>query len=162
MERLERLPSTHSTIVRYRDSLLERQGGVDPVLAKPPIRPVLDHDHKSGRCRGTLENEMNAFIGKVENAYGRFLSHLTQESISAILRRLADYLEQDYSANPLHHTEIGKSVRSFRSMSADAQKDLLRSLGAADEDMKNSKKRGDCFRKMLKSNRVLGNWRKPS
>lgn len=113
----------------YREYLLEQQGNCDQIIVKPITNAVLDHQHFAPyRCRAVLQNECNAFEGKVYNAYRRYLKHLTKDSLSNILRNLAWYLEQDYSNSPKHHTAIKSELRGFKKASAGKQKEVLTKL----------------------------------
>ena len=38
----------HNEIKSYRESVLKKQKGIDPISLLPITDPVLDHDHKTG------------------------------------------------------------------------------------------------------------------
>lgn len=113
----------------HRTAVLIQQRNIDPIINKAITDPCLDHQHfGEQRCRGVLQREVNSFEGKVQNAFNRYIKHLTDESISDVLRRLADYLEQDYTQNPVHHTALTNDVNKFKRLSAQEQKQMLLAL----------------------------------
>jgi len=114
----------------YRNELLKVQQGIDPIIQKTITDPCLDHQHfGTQQCRGVLQREVNSFEGKVQNAFNRYIKHLTADSVSTVLRRLADYLEQDYSQCPVHHTALTVDVNRFKRLSAQEQKRVLEGFG---------------------------------
>jgi hypothetical protein len=97
----------------YRDALLARQQGICPVCGKRIEEDgVLDHDHKTGRIRAVLHRGCNRAEGKVLRAL-----QWAGGATPATLRRLASYLEADWSDRPLHpthKTETDKRLRTLR------------------------------------------------
>ena len=113
----------------HRTAVLLQQNGIDPIINKAITDPCLDHQHfGTQNCRGVLQREVNSFEGKVQNAFNRYIKHLTDESISNVLRRLADYLEHDYSTNPVHHTALTNDVNKFKRLPAQEQRNTLLAL----------------------------------
>jgi hypothetical protein len=94
---------TAKTLQGHRAKLLEEQGGMDPIAAIPITAPALDHDHSTGHCRAVLQREINAFEGKVFNAYRRYVRHLGV-SLDAVLLGLVVYHSRDWSQEPMHPT----------------------------------------------------------
>jgi hypothetical protein len=110
-----------SQIKDYRDKEKEKVDGICPLFEVPldtntKTRSCLDHSHdiprkgednsECGRVRGVLSNTSNMLLGRLEkywNKYGNKNTHLT---FSEFLRNCADYMDQDFSNNPLHHTEV--------------------------------------------------------
>ena len=88
-------------LAAYREAKLKEQNGMDPIILKPITVPCLDHDHQRGFCRMVLQREVNAFEGKVTNAYKRYIRHLGV-SLSTVLAGLMWYDQKDFSQNPLH------------------------------------------------------------
>ena len=88
-----------------REKLLEQNNNKCPILGIEitPKEAVLDHIHKrkltdeispnSGVIRNTIHNGVNAFVGKIENAYIRFIPKNSQ-SLPELLRSIADYIEK--------------------------------------------------------------------
>lgn len=88
---------------------------------------VTDHDHLEGHVRKTLDRNSNQLLGKTERNYQRFLGYKKGiDPLPVILRRMAAYLEEDYSGNPLHHSWVDIEVRKFGRMNKDAQQQILR------------------------------------
>lgn len=49
----------------YRNELLNKQNGIDPIIKEPITKPVLDHYHNDNQhCREVLQNEVNAWERK--------------------------------------------------------------------------------------------------
>lgn len=114
----------------FRNVLLLQQNNLDPIIQKKITDPCLDHQHFGEQhCRAVLQREVNSFEGKVQNAFNRYMKHLTDDPLPDVLRRLADYLEQDYSQNPVHHTALTADVNKFKRLPAQEQKSTLEGLG---------------------------------
>jgi hypothetical protein len=61
---------------------------------------VLDHDHKSGHCRGVLHRGCNAMLGHIENNRAR---HMMKDGrLFRFLRGVQEYLTADHTQRPLH------------------------------------------------------------
>lgn len=113
---------SQAQISRYRDELLEAQGG-RCVLCGELINgdAVLDHDHKSGHVRGVLHRSCNGLEGKIANwikSFGRNLD------MSSLLSSLLEYQSRDHSSkplHPLHKTEIDKSIKKLQRLSKSAK-----------------------------------------
>lgn len=106
----------HKELKAYRDIVLNKQKGIDPISLLPITDPVLDHDHKTGHVRQVLQREINAFEGKVINAFNRYCRHLGA-SIEDVLIGLIEYWSLDYSDNPIHPrhvTEKGRLIRKYK------------------------------------------------
>ena len=139
----------------YRKELLAKQKGIDPVIGIEINNPVLDHYHEdSQHCRQVLQNEVNAFEGKVVNSYKRMLSHLTDKSVYEVLRSLADYLEKNNNIpddeKVIHHTALTKDVNKFKRLPAKTQISVLESFGIVPES--NTNKRAKQARKLIRDN----------
>lgn len=139
----------------YRNSLLKAQNNIDPIIKEKINKgsEVLDHAHHGEqRCRGVLVREVNSFEGKVQNAFNRYMKHLTDKPLPEILRNLADYLEQDNSTKPIHHTALTIDVKKFSRKPAEEQKQILSSFGLTPES--NQKKRAQQARKLIKDGKL--------
>jgi len=69
----------------------------------------LDHCHDQGYVRSVLPRNINTLEGKIKNAFIRYGKKKCAESgisYSDFLRNLADYVEHDWSTNPLHCTHL--------------------------------------------------------
>lgn len=138
---------------KYRSELLKEQNGLDPIINKPVKDAVLDHKHYGDQeCRAVLDRTVNSFEGKVQNAFNRYVKHLTDADISTVLRSLADYYERDTSTTPIHHTALTIDVRRFKSLPAKQQFDILESFGVVPES--NVKKRSNQARKLIKEGKL--------
>lgn len=137
----------------YRNELLKKQKGIDPILGINITKPVLDHYHENTQyCREVLQNEVNAWEGRVTNGIKRYLGHLTNLPPHVILRNLADYLERNSNIpeeeQVIHHTALTVDVNKFKRLPAYQQISLLESLGIVPET--NTKKRANQARKLIK------------
>ena len=80
------------------------------------------------------------------------MKHLTDKPLPEILRNLADYLEQDYSENKIHHTALSVDVNKFKALPADRQREILISLDTVPES--NNAKRANQARKLIKTGKL--------
>lgn len=79
-------------------------------------KACLDHDHSvplrgrcntnCGRVRGSICNTSNLLLGRLEKYWWKYGEKHTHLTFSEFLRRSADYLEKDYSENPVHPREV--------------------------------------------------------
>lgn len=139
---------------KYRNELLKKQNNIDPIIGITITKPVLDHYHdKNQHCREVLQNEVNAFEGKVVNSYKRMLGHLTDMPIQEVLRNLADYLEKNNAIKDeeqvIHHTALSIDVNKFKRMPAQKQIEILESTGLIAES--NTAKRAKQVRILIKN-----------
>lgn len=141
---------TPKDVQKERDRLVKLQNGIDPILNQHFVETVcLDHDHETMHVRAALNRNVNAFEGKVVNAYTRCLKWLTDVPLPVILRRLADYYEQDYSSNPYHPAFQKKLQVEFNKLK-EAEKDkILNQFGY--ESGRNGADRKVIFKKLLLS-----------
>lgn len=148
----KRLKNTNEAAL-YRNELLKKQNGEDPIIKEKIKKPVLDHYHQNHQhCRGVLQNEVNAWEGKVQNSFNRYIKHLTDKPLHEVLRNLADYIEK-HSSTPenemiIHHTALTVDVRKFKSLPANKQIDILKEFGVEPET--NSDKRSKQARRLIK------------
>lgn len=108
----------------FRLQQLEKQGGICPLCLRVILdsEAVLDHDHKSGYCRGTLHRGCNSFLGKVENARIRYGLYET-EAFKAFLSNVYEYIDSNLDVfHPTHRTEEEKRIR--RNLRAKKQRAL--------------------------------------
>lgn len=141
---------TPKDVQKERDRLVKLQNGIDPILGEPFVETVcLDHDHETMHVRAALNRNVNAFEGKVVNAYTRCLKWLTDVPLPVILRRLADYYERDYTSNP-YHPSFNKKLQVEFNKLKEAEKDrVLNQFGY--ESGKNGADRKAIFKKLLSS-----------
>jgi len=141
---------TPSEVKEERKRLFKLQNEIDPILKKKIDfkDSVCDHDHNTQYCRATLHRQTNAFEGLVFNAYVRCLKWVSDETLSNILRNLADYLEKDYSNNAIHPGHIKKICTMFNSLTEKQKETILQSMH---ETGSNSKQRKEIFKKLVLS-----------
>lgn len=96
---------TEEDKIQYRQGLFNNQRGVCPLCDEVMNVEdgVLDHHHGTGHCRQVICNMCNVSEGKIKKVFFRFVGHRGVD-FSGFLRRLADYLEVDYTDQPLHTT----------------------------------------------------------
>lgn len=76
--------------------------------------PCLDHDHYDGKCRGVIGSTLNLFEGGVQKLWSKHMEGKTGLTMSETLRRLADYLEKDFSQNKLHGEIVADLKKSLK------------------------------------------------
>ena len=94
-----------SQVKSFRESLIREQGGVC-AICKTEFQPgtaVLDHDHKTGHCRGAIHRACNSVLGKIENGrrFGKAFDPVK------FAEGLVEYLTMEQTL-PLHHTHKAK------------------------------------------------------
>lgn len=89
-------------IAKYRDEILLDQQGVCAILGEVMEKPCLDHDHFDGKVRGVIGSTLNLFEGGVQKLWSKHMEDKTDLTMSEVLRRMADYLERDYSSRKFH------------------------------------------------------------
>jgi hypothetical protein len=120
-----------------------------PLFGMTDFIPVVDHDHQTGRIRDVLSNEANAMLGKIENFY-KTRGANAKYSLPSVLRRMADYLEQDQG--PLHPVGTRQLTKRFNRMKKEEQIAILKKHGAgglAVVSCKNSKDRTKLYRSLI-------------
>jgi len=115
---------------------------------------VVDHCHTTGEVRGVLHRQSNAFLGKVENAWKRYVSSRADVSLPDALRRMADYIEFS-RAGLLHPIGATQMQKKFKQKKTEDQLNILLDLGVniEDKDLSNSDKRSKLFRKIITQNK---------
>ena len=99
---------TQALIPVVRRKMLAEQGGLcllcgEKITEGQGTTAVLDHDHADGHIRGVLHRGCNAMLGHLENNRPRH--QLTDPAkFRRYLLAVADYIEADYSHQPLHST----------------------------------------------------------
>ncbi|EFJ0710117.1 hypothetical protein [Escherichia coli] len=141
----------------YRNELLKKQNGIDPIIGIEITKPVLDHYHGGNQhCRQVLQNEVNGWEGRVANSYKRCLSHLTDKPLHEVLRNLADYLERNNhipeDEQVIHHTALTVDVAKFKRLPATQQNAILSDLGVVPGG--NVKERTKQARKLIKDGKL--------
>lgn len=136
-------------IKAYKTQEIKVKGNLCPVLkvSLEVSNTVLDHDHTTGYCRQVIDRNLNQLLGKIESNYKRFIGVKMQlnNPLPHLLRNLADYIEKDYSRNPLHPSWIDLEIRRFGRENKAVQETALKANGITPG--KTSKERTKQFRK---------------
>lgn len=111
-------------IKKYREKLLKEQKGIDPLTNQVIQSPTLDHSHLSGNTRQVLDRNSNQFEGKIMSAFNRFLKHQGVQ-LQQVLLNLVEYLNKDYSKNPIHPKSISLLIKRFSRLNIKQQKQTL-------------------------------------
>lgn len=101
-------------IAELREKLIKEQNGIDPLTGEPLRKPVLDHCHLDGCCRGVLESFINMFEGRILKTWMKYCNDHTDTSLSVVLRNLADYLEKDWLNMPLHGAYVDDQAKFIK------------------------------------------------
>jgi len=111
----------------------------------------VDHCHKSGMVRGVVSRVGNSLLGKIENfAYRR--CQVSQSHLPAVLRAIADYVEQE-QLDVLHPVGLTQLSKRFKSLTSEKQKATLVDLGAKRKQImecSNASERTKLFRELTK------------
>jgi len=111
----------------------------------------VDHCHKSGMVRGVVSRVGNSLLGKIENfAYRR--CQVSQSHLPAVLRAIADYVEQE-QLDVLHPVGLTQLSKRFKSLTSEKQKATLVDLGAKRKQLmecSNASERTKLFRELTK------------
>ena len=116
------------------------QQGLCPVCGRELDSDIqqnhLDHDHdlngpKAGKIRGLLCNLCNAAEGQMKHKFSR--SGLKGRNVDYLewLQNLLTYLQQDYTANPIHPNFIGDKSKEFSRLGKDEMIEEMISFGFA-------------------------------
>ena len=108
----------------------------DYITGLPIKKVVLDHSHKTGELRGTLDNQSNQFLGKIESAYTRFIGY--QENaleLSYILHNVINYLSSEPS-DILHPSYVNILIKRFSRYTKKKQVLILYKEGVVDKSAK--------------------------
>lgn len=136
---------------KLKDWRVEHQPKSCPLLLRKTSDWVVDHCHKSGMVRGVVSRVGNSLLGKIENfAYRR--CQISQSHLPAVLRGIADYLEQE-QLDVLHPVGLTQLSKRFKSLTSEKQKATLVDLGAKRKQLmecSNASERTKLFRELTK------------
>ena len=136
---------------KLKDWRVEHQPKSCPLLLRKTSDWVVDHCHKSGMVRGVVSRVGNSLLGKIENfAYRR--CQVSQGHLPAVLRGIADYLEQE-QLDVLHPVGLTQLSKRFKSLTSEKQKATLVDLGAKRKQLmecSNASERTKLFRELTK------------
>ncbi len=139
----------NTTDVKHvREQLIKEQNNKCLVtgLDIPPKQHVLDHTHDDTQLvRGVLHRQVNAFLGKAENAYMRLMQWWYPNDLPALLRECADYLEREEDTRFRHNGWIKKVNTAFNKLKESDKDKVLELMGL--EKGKNGAERKKLFQK---------------
>ena len=138
----------------------EHTPDADPVSGQPISNPVVDHDHVTGMIRGVLDSEINAWEGRIYNAYKKLSPSVKALPYPDMLEALAAYLRRKETAF-LHPVGCVQLYKRFGRMKKDEQIAILEGLRQAGKKVKtedilacaSSKERVALYRNLLMSTR---------
>lgn len=141
---------TTKELQEQRSMMYNLQCKQDPIVREeiPLNKVVLDHCHKTDHCRAALHRQSNAALGKIENAYIRYIRPFFDITIETWLRNVAEFLEGDYTGNALHPGWLKRCCTKFNSLNARQKDYVLTELGAY-QPRSNDDKRKLAFRALL-------------
>ena len=143
------------TANKIKDYRQENRPDYCPISGVTMTNPALDHDHETGMVRGVIDGEVNAFLGRIENAFMRLSHPVRQKALPEMLRGIASFLEQEQT-NVLHPKGAVDLAKRFERKTKAEQDAILAQLNAEVLDIqacKNSKERTKLYSKMVKSNK---------
>lgn len=112
----------------------------------PPKQHVLDHAHDDNQLvRGVLHRQVNAFLGKAENAFMRLMQWWYPNDLPALMRECADYLEREEDTRFRHNGWIKKINTQFNKLKESDKDKVLELMGL--EKGKNGAERKKLFQK---------------
>ena len=136
---------------KLKDWRVKHQPKSCPLLLRKTSDWVVDHCHKSGMVRGVVSRVGNSLLGKIENfAYRR--CQVSQSHLPAVLRAIADYVEQE-QLDVLHPVGLTQLSKRFKSLTSEKQKATLVDLGAKRKQImecSNASERTKLFRELTK------------
>jgi len=136
---------------KLKDWRVRHQPKSCPLLLRKTSDWVVDHCHKSGMVRGVVSRVGNSLLGKIENfAYRR--CQVSQSHLPAVLRAIADYVEQE-QLDVLHPVGLTQLSKRFKSLTSEKQKATLVDLGAKRKQImecSNASERTKLFRELTK------------
>ena len=115
---------------------------------------VVDHSHDTGRVRGVLHRQSNVLLGKIENAWKRYVQKSSAVQLPEALRNMADYLEKD-DLDLLHPYGATQLSKKFAVKKMQQQEKILLDLDLHKSDITdlNSAERTKLFRKKITENK---------
>jgi len=136
---------------KLKDWRVRHQPKACPLILRKTSDWVVDHCHKSGMVRGVVSRVGNSLLGKIENfAYRR--CQVSQSHLPAVLRAIADYVEQE-QLDVLHPVGLTQLSKRFKSLTSEKQKATLVDLGAKRKQImecSNASERTKLFRELTK------------
>lgn len=134
---------------RVRELLLKEQKGKCLITNKtiPQGKAALDHNHKTQFVRGVLHTHSNVMLGKIENAWDRYMVWWCPISLPEFLRGAANFLERDQPKDFVHPAFVKRLEIDFKKLK-EPKKDLLLSK-YSDVNCSNAGERLKLFKKLV-------------
>lgn len=135
-------------VTKVRQQLTKEQDNKCLVtgLEIPPKQHVTDHAHDDEQfVRGILHRQVNAFLGKAENAYVRLIQWWYPNDLPTLMRECADYLEREPDKRYRHPMWIKKINTAFNKLKSSEKDQVLELMGL--EKGKNDTERKKIFQK---------------
>jgi hypothetical protein len=142
-----------------RDFLLKKQKGLDAITNKPipKGKEVLDHCHSTQYVRGVLHTRTNVMLGKVENAWIRYMAWWCPVTLPTFLRGTADYLERKQPEEYVHPAFVKRLEIDFKALKEGGKTKLLSEHGVG--SLSNATERVKAFKGLVnKKDRGFSYW----
>jgi hypothetical protein len=143
---------TAADVKKVRTELLKEQSNKCAASGVPLVEKeaVLDHAHDENQfVRAVLHRQVNAFLGKAENAFDRLIKWWYKDDLPTLLRLCADYLENSHDTRYRHPGWIKKIKANFNKLNAKEQNQFLQMMQLPVG--KNPKERKDILSKAILS-----------
>lgn len=136
-------------VKRVREKLLKEQEGQCALtgLEIPPKQAVLDHDHKSNYVRAVLHRQVNVMVGKIENAFDRYMAYWYPGSLADFLEDCMMYLDKEQPRDYLHPGWIKSTKAKFNKLNSRQKDYVLNKFNCPSG--KNDTERKNLFSKLL-------------
>lgn len=137
-------------VTKVRQQLIKEQDNKCLVtgLEIPPKQHVTDHAHDDEQfVRGILHRQVNAFLGKAENAYVRLIQWWYPNDLPTLMRECADYLEREPDKRYRHPMWIKKINTAFNKLKSSEKDQVLELMGL--EKGKNDTERKKIFQRAI-------------
>lgn len=148
---MKRILTKQSEIKPIKEAMYKDQKGIDPIVKKAMDLKgsVLDHDHNTQRVRKVLHRQVNAALGKIENAYKRYVKPFFPDvTLEQFLEGVIEYVDPKNQTDYFHPKWVDKAIAKFNYLKESEKDALLKSWGI-DGYKKNSTSRKEEFRKVL-------------
>lgn len=134
---------------RVRELLLKGQKGKCLITKKliPKGKAALDHNHKTQFVRGVLHTHSNVMLGKIENAWDRYMVWWCPVSLPEFLRGTADFLDREQPKDYVHPAFVKKLEIEFKKLKEPKKNSLLSKY--TDTSCSNATERLKAFKKLV-------------
>ena len=134
---------------RVRELLLKEQNGKCLITKRviPKGKAALDHNHKTQFVRGVLHTHSNVMLGKVENAWDRYMVWWCPVSLPEFLRGTADFLEREQPKDYVHPAFVKRLEIEFKKLKEPKKNSLLSKY--TDTSCSNATERLKAFKKLV-------------